>query len=209
MSHDKRDVIPILELKLPSSTSPSVPWSLKRIVHWTPFTATDLMPSSTHDTSLTQFVKEPSPWPYPPGMSLPSLVLYALIPTKINPSSCLYATWMSSTNSNLCFNFQDTDYTSSPLWSPTGACSESWPLTISSLNSMEGERPYSWNGIAPLILSLWNFLSKETLWLLLDNTSIHLRQRLTASPIYISSVHPKTQWPTWCHPGPQGCRTPD
>ena len=130
MSHSKQDLIPIPELKLPSSTSSSVLWTLKRIINRTPFTATDLMPSSTHDTSLTQYIKELSPSPNPSGVLLPPLVLYALIPTNINPSSCLYATWMSTTDSNLCFNFQDTDCNSPPLWSPTGAVSYGHSLFV-------------------------------------------------------------------------------
>ena len=105
MSYNTRELIPIPELKLPLSTSSSVPWTLQRIINRTPFTATDLIPSSTHDTSPNQFIKELSPSPNPPGMSLPPLVLYASIPTKISTRVCPYATWISTTGSNLRFNF--------------------------------------------------------------------------------------------------------
>ncbi|KIK03070.1 hypothetical protein K443DRAFT_95727, partial [Laccaria amethystina LaAM-08-1] len=63
--------IPKSRPKLASSTSSSVAWILDHIISGIPSTATNRIPSSVHDTSHTQFIKELSSPPNPPAYGCP------------------------------------------------------------------------------------------------------------------------------------------
>ena len=133
MSHNERDPIPKSGLKLASSTSSSVPWTLDHIRNRTPFSATNLMPSA-HDTTHTQFVKEPSPSPNPAACQ------YHYFPVTLLCERRLPDRLSSLRDLNTCVSTFGTPIIQLCRLHGHGRpqkrlVSNEWPLTMSSLNN--------------------------------------------------------------------------